>query len=205
MIFNATYSLGKVLEGLSQDEIYNTPEFYAMSFESILASNRCPDHLKRVIEQLELGDRPNVIQVRPQDFRTTLPHVLGGGWHVDVNTVLANGSEHRAKSLEEFSSRVVSFGDVAETEFIEGPIEIDTKKFSPYNHALFAQHVSSLKFKTVTAKPNQVARYTSRDIHRINPRVRSGKMRLIIVTFECDEPIEKEGGQIRPSIRERTA
>lgn len=203
MIFNTTFSLGKVLAPLSQEEIFNTPEFYAMSFENILKSGRCPKHLKRVIEEMELGERPNVIQVRPQDFRERAPYILGDGWHVDVNTNLANGREHRAKSLDEFSSRVVSFGDVAETEFIAGPFEVDTDRFSPFDHSAFAQHVACRSFKTIVSLPNQLAKYTSRDIHRVNPNIRLGRMRLIIVTFECEEAIEETGGQIRPSIREK--
>lgn len=204
MIFNTSYRLGKILEPLSQEEILNTPEFYAMSLEGILESGRCPDHLRRVLLELEWGNRPTVVQVRPQDFRFGHPHILGTGWHVDVNTVLMNGTEHKAKSLDEFYSMVVSFGDVAETEFIKGPLEINRPNVDPYDHCGFADLVNSLKFETVTAFPNQMATYTSRDIHRINPKIRRGNMRLIIVTFECDEAVDKNGGQIRPSIREKS-
>lgn len=205
MIFNTTYRLLEVLPPLSQDEILHTPEYFAMSAADIIRDPGCPAHLKRVLNALPLGERPSVVQVRPQDFRRGVVPILGTGWHVDVNTRLANGRMHLAKDLLEFTSTVVSFGDVAETEFAVGPIEIDTKQVDPFNHGLFAGHVERLAPITVTALPNQVASYTSRDIHRVNPRVRPGNMRLIIVTFECDDAVESDAGRVLPSIHQRSA
>lgn len=203
IVFNSTYRLGATLAPLNQEEIINTPEFYAMSREAIVASGKCPAHLKTVLDALPWTGRPNFVQVRPQDFRKRVPHVLGDGWHVDLNTSLANGRMHLAKSLDEYRSMVVSFGDVAETEFIKGPIKLDCDERLPFDHVAFFDKINASYYNTVTLAPDQVATYTSRDIHRINPNIRLGRARLIIVTVELDEAIEAEGGIIKPAIRER--
>lgn len=205
MLFNHTYRLGNVLAPLTQEEILNTPEFYAMSREAILASPRCPAHLARILLELPFGGRPSVVQVRPQDFRGKTPHILGTGWHVDLNTALSNGRMHNAKCIDEFTSMVVSFGDVADTQFLKGPLEIDTARADPFDHCAFADYISRTfgQAPTVTTKPNQVASYTSRDIHRVNPNIRPGRGRIIIVTFECDDALEADAGRVGPSILER--
>lgn len=201
MIFNDRYKLSKTFAPVSQEEIFNCPEYYAMSLDDILYHKDCSDFLKNILYGFPWKNRAQVIQVRPQDFRTGKPHVLGDGWHCDINTTLANGRIHSPKDLDEFRMMTVSFGDVAETELIKDPIEIDD--VSPYEFHSFYNKVSLMKFETVTAAPNQLVDYSSTDIHRINPNYRIGKMRLIIVAFECDDPIEKEGGRVGPSIRER--
>ena len=202
MIFNTNYKLDKILPPLSQEEILNTPEFFAMSTEQIYYSPRCPRHLRTLLLSMPWTDRPNFVQVRPQDFRKQPAFALGQAWHVDVNTNLANGQVHLAKNLDEFRSMVVSFGDVAETEFVRDPLEIDTSRINPYDHGQFAGHVSSLSPAAIASAPNQVAVYTGRDIHRVGTNVRLGNARLIIVSVECDDEIPVAGGQIRPSIME---
>lgn len=203
MIFNTGFRLGKTLGPLSQDEIFNTPEFYAMSREEIYRSGKCPAHLKRVLDELEWSNRPNFVQVRPQDFRTGMPHVLGDGWHVDVQTALANGRMHVAKSLDEYRSMVVSFGNVAETEFIKGPLDLSCHERLPFDHVGFHDLVNARTYDTVKLAPDQMAVYGTRDIHRISPHIRLGRMRLIIVTVELDDWLEVDGGVMKPSIRER--
>lgn len=206
MIFSTTYKSVKMLPSLSQEEIVNTPEFYAMSLENILKSDQCPEHLKTILMAHPWGSRPNVIQVRPQDWRTKVPRVSGKDFHLDMNTFLRNGRNHVAKNLFEFRLFVVSFGDVVETEFLRGPVEIDTKEFDPWkDYPRFADHINYIekKYETDTAEPNELMEYTSRDIHRISKHHRLGGYRLIIVSFECDEAIPEEGGAIGPSIREK--
>jgi hypothetical protein len=205
-LFNTTYHLGDVLDPLTQDEISLTPEFFAMSYQDVLESGKCPPWLRRVLLALPWTNRPNFVQVRPQDFRGATPHVLGGGWHVDVNTGLANGVMHWAKSLDEFRSMVVSFGDVAETEFIRKPFEVADERVAFDHcafHGLMERMCAAGNVETVALQPNQVATYGSRDVHRISPKIRHGRMRLIIVTVELDVWLPKEGGRIGPSIRER--
>lgn len=204
-VFNTNFKLRDVMAPLSQEEIWNTPEFYAMSVEAIVASDRCPKHLSRVLLDMEWTGRPNFVQVRPQDFRAARPYVLGDGWHVDLNTQLSSGRMHLAKSLDEFRSMVVSFGDVVETEFIARPFTFDTARASPFDHSPFAEAMKALHPETVATKPNQLAVYSSRDVHRVSPNLRPGNMRLIIVTVETDvdNPVGPDEGEIRPSIRER--
>lgn len=202
MIFNTTYRMGERLAPLSQDEILHTPEYYALSLDQILDDGNCPAHLKRVLLAFPWSSRPNYIQVRPQDWRKGRPEVLGGGWHVDINTNLSGGHPPKvAKSLDEFRSMVVSFGDVVETEFIRGPIEVHA---DPYDHCAFNDAVSRKSFATDIAAPDQIAIYTTRDIHRIAPHARPGKARLIIVTVECDEALPPGAGYVKPSIAERS-
>lgn len=207
--FNNRYRLGPVVEGLSQEEILNTPEYYAMSFEQIITHPSCPKHLERVLLDMPWDGRPNYVQVRPQDFRTRDPEVLGRGWHVDINTALANGRMHWARDLDEFRSMVVSFGDVAETEFLEGPLMINTSEWDPRDHCKFADYINGRVARegltTVALAPNQIATYTTRDVHRIRPKYRRGRARLIIVTVEQDSHLEDAAGVVRPTISQRGA
>lgn len=202
MIYNRTYRMAETLLPLSQEQILNTPEFYALALDQIIGDQRCPAHLKGVLLALPWSSRANYIQVRPQDWRQGAPgSVLGGGWHVDINTNLAGGHPPKiAKNLDEFRSMVVSFGDVVETEFIRGPIEVHA---DPYDHCAFNDAVSKRSFATDVAAPNQIAVYTTRDIHRIAPRTRNNAARLIIVTVECDEPLPEGAGWVGSSIAQR--
>jgi hypothetical protein len=202
-VFNANYRFGDTLAPLTQDEIYHTPEFYAMSVDEILRSGRCPAHLSRVLQAMPFSGRPNYVQVRPQDFRKGAPYILGDGWHVDVNTALVNGRMHVARDLSEFTSMVVSFGDVVETEFVEHPFTIDAAQWSPFDHSRFHEKVTSMNPSARRSAPNQVAIYTSTDVHRVAPGPRIGNMRLIIVTVEQDNALEAGAGDIRPSIRQK--
>lgn len=207
MIFNDRYQLTKVFEPLSQEEILQTPEFYAMSLESILKSGKCPEHLKKVLLGFNWKGRPTVIQVRPQDFRIAQPPMLGTGWHVDCNTHLRSGRNQIAKSLDEFALQTVSFGDVTETQFIADPFELDTNLADPFQHVAFhgavSRYVELSGARIATAKPNQLAEYTSHDVHRVSPTCRIGNARLIIVAYECDEAIEENGGSIGLSILQK--
>ncbi len=200
--FNTGYQLNHIIGPLSQEEILNTPGFFALSLEQILNSGRCPAHLRRVLLDFNWVGRPNFIQVRIQDYRKAEGFTLGGAWHVDANTVLANGRMHLAKSLSEFRSMTASFGDVRETEFAVGPIAVDTAKVDPFNHGDFAGFMNSQNPKVVKALPGQLAVYTGRDAHRAGPSYRIGNVRLMIVTVECDEPLEEGAGGITPSLAE---
>lgn len=203
MIFNTTYELANIIESPTQEELYNTPEFFAMAYEDIIKHSKCPQHLKEVLNQFHWIGRPNYVQVRIQDYRKAPAHTLGTGWHVDVNTPLVNGREHWAKNLDEFRSMVASFGNVLETEFAKGPIEIDTNIINPFDHVQFATHVASLNPEVVTAAPGQLAIYTAKDIHRASPNYRLGNIRMIIVTVEGDAPLEEGAGEVRLSLKEK--
>lgn len=203
MIFNTTYELANIIESPTQEELYNTPEFFAMSYEDIIKHPKCPQHLKEVLNQFHWIGRPNYVQVRIQDYRKEKGFTLGHGWHVDLNTPLANGRENRAKNLDEFRSMTASFGNVLETQFVKGPIEIDIHKVNPYDHVQFANYIANLNPEVVTALPDQLAIYTAYDAHRANPIYRIGNIRMIIVTVECDSPLEANASYIKLSLKER--
>lgn len=206
MIFNHRYMLGDFIDSPEQEDILNCPEFYAMSSDEIYKSSKCPNFLKKILLSFPWSLRPNCVQVRPQDFRTRVPNVLGNGWHCDINTTLANGKIHSPKDLDEFRMLTVSFGDVAETEVIKKPLQIND--VSPYDFVPFFNRVTSMvdsmRLETIVAGRNQILDYSSTDIHRIHPSYRIGNMRLIIVAFECDEAVDPSGGAVLPSIMEKT-
>jgi hypothetical protein len=190
MIFNDTFRMGATLPPLSQEEILNTPEFYCMSLVEILDSGKCPSHLGNRLRLMPWTGRPNFIQVRIQDMTQT---PRGSYFHVDVNTILANGIHHCAKSFNEFRSMTVSFGDVVEAEFIKEPFEMDLT---------MAQAVSGAyqlpALETVSAKPNQIVTYSSRDFHRCGLTYRNpGNVRLIIVSVELDDSLPEGSGYIK--------
>lgn len=199
MLFNSTYKLGKLLPDISQDEILNTPSFYYLSLEQITKHQDCPKHLKTVLNAMDWVGRPNFIQVRVQDCRMKIPQIRGSFWHLDLDTHLANGRIHLAKSLDEFRSMTASFGGVVEAEFIKDPIELDIK--NPYNHSEVCSAVHKANPKTVSALTRQLATYTSRDIHRAGVNYRKYALRLIIVSVECDEPLEDGAGFTIPAIK----
>lgn len=206
--FNTTYELEYTIPDPGQEEIINMPNFFAMSHEEIKAHPKCPASLKKILDQFLWTGRPNYCQVRGQDFRVERDWrtmgLLGNAWHVDVNTPLDNGRMHWCSSLSEFRSMVCSWGDVVDTEFARGPIEIDTARHNPYNHAAFAGYISSLNPEVEVASPGQLATYTAFDVHRMRTDFRWGRCRLIIVTVEQDEPLEEGAGGVHPSIAERT-
>lgn len=206
-IFNTHYRLRHVIPDPGQEEIVNMPQFFAMSHEQITAHPKCPESLKRILHSFDWCGRPNYCQVRVQDFRVKRNYhdlyLLGLDWHVDINTPLYNGRRHVCSRLSEFRSMVCSWGDVVETEFARGPIEIDINRHSPYNHSAFAGHIASLKPETEAVACGQLATYTAFDAHRMRSDFRWGNARLIIVTVEQDNPLEEGAGGVAPSLKEK--
>lgn len=202
MLYNTGLKLGSFLTPIEQKEIYECPEFFAMSRDEIIQSGQCPDSLKRALDEMPWTGRHNVIQVRPQDWRTQHPVVLGAGWHVDVNARLNDGTVRVAKSPTDFHLMVVSFGEVAETDFIATPMELPDVMTADHGH-LFGVEIHKQAFEVVSNQPCQLAEYTSTDIHRLSTRYRLGRLRLLIVAFESDDV--PSGGAIMPSLAERKA
>ena len=198
MLFNSTHKFTSILQPLTQEEIYNTPEFFGMSYAQIHDSGRCPPWLRRTLLDFPWdASRPNVIQVRPHDFRQGRPFILGDGAHVDANVRLNDGVERTARDMFDWRLMTVSFGDCVQTEFMVERFEGDLSPTS--DHGAF---FSRLPYATYRAPaPNQLAEYTSRDVHRAG-RVRGpGTFRLMIVAFESSDITA--GGIVLPSIRER--
>lgn len=196
VIYNTGFQFLHTIADPSQEDIYAMPEYFAMSRDEIVASG-CPAFLKTILDQFPWKDRPNVIQVRPQDWRLGRPEVLGDGWHIDDSVRLKDGKVRVASSLEDFRLLVCSFGNVCETDFIQGPLELPS--LIGANYGEFFGYVARLNPHYVTPAPNQLVEYTSKDIHKVGARYRLGRFRLMIVAFESDHVIGD--GWVLPSLK----
>lgn len=201
MLFNTGYKKSKFIREPDQDEIYEMPEYFAMSKEEISNHPTCTPALRRIIGDFPWISRKTVLQVRPQDFRKAKPELLGDHWHVDVNVRLKDEKVRVAKSMDDFRLLVVSFGDVCGTEFIATQMELEDITLPHFDHGKFFDEVNRMKFDIFRAEQGQVIEYTSRDMHRMSPNFRIGRLRLMIVAFECDE-VEADGW-VLPSIMEK--
>lgn len=201
MIYNTTHKFTKTFIDLpSQEDIFNMPEYFAMSRDEVVKSG-CPDFLKVLLNQFPWLDRPNVLQIRPQDFRLAKPMLLGDCWHIDVNVRLKDGKIRGAKSMEDFRLLVVSFGGVVGTDFIKTPLDLPDLGLPGANYGQFFTDVGQMQFEIEQAQPNQLAEYSSKDIHRMGQKWTLGRFRLMIVAFESDEVIGD--GIVLPSLREK--
>jgi len=81
MIYNTGFVFRKLIESPTQEEVYSCPEFYALTRQEILSHDQCPDFLRRVLGEFPFDGRQNVVQVRPQDFRTQATGHMGDHWH----------------------------------------------------------------------------------------------------------------------------
>lgn len=200
MLYNASHTFTRLIVPPSQDAIFNCPEFYAMSVEEIRATGKCPDEIMRVIDDFPWSDRANVLQVRPQDFRTKAHPVLGRGWHIDNNVRLNDGNVRTAKDMFDWRLLTAAFGNVVETEFVAVPMELPDLSEAGADHGAFFRAVAAQNPPRHSAAPNQVSEYTSRDIHTVGDNIKLGRLRLMIVAIESSD-IEANG-RMFPSIRE---
>lgn len=203
MIYNQTFHPSKFIEPPTQEEIYRLPEYFAMSLDEVVAHDQCPSFLKRILFEFPWDGRPSVLQIRPQDFRQKKPDLLGDHWHTDVMVRLNDGRVRVAKSSYEFHLMVCSWGDVTETEFISTPMDMPDMfdpgvDFSPMQLLTTAQSIQHTIWR---ASPGQLVEYTSRDLHRMSPDIRLGRLRLMIVAFNCDHV--PANGIVIPSIAEK--
>lgn len=200
MLFNSTHAFGNIVSDLSQDEILNTPEYFAISREGILNDKRCPEHLKKVLAEMPWKDRRSCVQVKPQDWRWGRPDVLGCHWHVDVNVQLHDGKNRTADHWNDWRLFLVSFGGVAGTDFInvQTDVDVDENQIGQFTKALATVQPA---MSYMRAPDHHVMEYTSRDIHRLSPIVNRKAARLLIVAFESDQDLAD--GVVMPSIRDR--
>jgi hypothetical protein len=203
MIYNNGVKFGKIIEEPSQGEIYSCPEYFAMSREEIEADEGCPPFLRRILGEFPFDGRPNVVQVRPQDFRSGYPILIGDHWHTDVLVRLNDKRVRVAKHAHEFHLMVASWGNVVETEFMTEPTDMPDlftdKAFGPVQLLSWARLYTG---KTQCAEPGQLVEYTSTDIHRVpGNSANIGRCRLLIIAFDCDEYMA--GGKKLQSIAEK--
>jgi hypothetical protein len=204
LLYNTTHRVTKSIASPSQEEIYNCPEYFALSYDEILKSKTCPEFLKKILDEFPWDGRPNVLQVRPQDFRVKRPELLGDNMHTDIMVRLNDGNVRVARNSHEFHLMVCSWGGVTGTDFIKTPMEMRDifdgvkPEFTPMD---LLNTVHATPFDVVTSKEGELIEYTSRDIHRMHPNYRLGNFRLMIVAFDTDTVVA--GGMVLPSIKEK--
>jgi hypothetical protein len=209
MLYNTTHQLTKIIEPPSQEDIYNCPHYFAMSYDQVKASG-APEFLIKLLDQFPFDGRKNVLQIRPQDFRNGNNPIDGRHWHTDYNVRLLDpaGNQFKvyAKNHDDFHLMVISWGAGCSTEFIDTPMELpdnldaihSKEEWEKWNAALDGELAKP--HKVISAPKNQMVEYTSRDLHRADGVMHSSGLRLMIVAFDCNEI----DGTVRvlPSIKE---
>ena len=198
MLYNASHTFTKFIEEPSQEDLYNCPHYFGMSTEQVKKSG-APEFLLKILDQFPWTGRPNVCQIRPQDFRYGRPPIDGGFWHVDDNVRLLDNKVATAKHIDDMKLFVISFGGMCLTEFCKTPMELPNH-FESGPHSTYQGFIST-PFEIHTAQHNQLVEYTSKDFHQASPVFNTGKIRLMMVLFESDSIM----GNVRvlPSIREQ--
>jgi hypothetical protein len=209
MLYNTTHKFSKVIDPPSQEDIYNCPHYFAMSYDQV-KSTGAPSFLIKLLDQFPFDGRKNILQIRPQDFRSSNVPIDGRHWHTDYNVRLLDADTQQfkvyANSHDDFHLMVISWGAGCNTEFIDTPMELpdnlqngNTKEeWDKWDNAL--KSVLSKPYQIITAPKNQMVEYTTRDLHRADGILHSRGLRLMIVAFDCDDI----NGTVRilPTIKE---
>jgi hypothetical protein len=206
--YNTGHRFTKIIESPTQEDIYNCPHYFAMSYDQIKMSGP-PAFLMKILDQFPFDGRKNILQIRPQDFRDKNSNIDGRHWHTDYNVRLLDGDIQKkvyAKNHDDFHLMVISWGAGCNTEFITTPMNLPNNlelKDSKENWEIWDNSLKerlSNPFEAITAPKNQMVEYTTRDLHRADGIMHSSGLRLMIVAFDCDEI----DGNVRmlPSIRD---
>lgn len=209
MLYNTTHKLTKIIAPPSQEDIYNCPHYFGMSYDQVKNSG-APEFLIKLLDQFPFDGRRNILQIRPQDFRSGNAPIDGRHWHTDYNVRLldSNGDQHKiyAEGHGDFHLMVISWGAGCSTEFIETAFELpdnlekkNTKEdWETWDAAL--KSALQQPHNVISAPKNQMMEYTSRDLHRADGICHSAGLRLMIVAFDCNHI----DGSVRilPSIRD---
>jgi hypothetical protein len=199
MLYNATHKLTVSIAEPSQEDIYNCPYYFGMSYDQVKQSG-CPEFLVKLLDQFPFDGRKNVLQIRPQDFRTQRPNIDGAFWHCDDNVRLINDTPC-ADSIDDFHLMVISWGGMCGTEFIETHMDLPNHLQDPQGAHNLMNHYIAQGIETKIMPSGVMVEYTSRDLHRAALINDVGKLRLMIVAFDNN----KIDGNIRilPTIREQ--
>lgn len=196
MLYNTTHKLTKIIEPPSQEDIYNCPHYFAMSYDQVKKSN-APQFLIALLDQFPFDGRKNILQIRPQDFRSGNAPIDGRHWHTDYNVRLldTNGNQYKvyADGHNDFHLMVISWGAGCSTEFITTPFELpdnlankDTQvDWENWNNQL--QNKLKQPYNVISAPKNQMVEYTTLDFHRADGIMHSNGLRLMIVAFDCNQ------------------
>lgn len=186
---NQSHRFTKQFEDIPQEDIARCPLLEGgHSPAEILARADVSESIKNVVRELPYsGDRAYTwLYIRPQQCTISGPdHRSGAFFHVDVDAVY----RCVAPDWEDFRVMIVSFGNVAETQFISDPLELEVTKLPQVSdYVNFSGIVNNgYPWKLESPKPCQVAQYTIKDFHRAGPIRRNG-WRLAIVVFETNAP-----------------
>ncbi len=191
---NHTHAFTKQFEDLQQHDIERCPRLDGISPHDLITRADVPEPIKEVVRQLPYTNQRKWcwLYVRPQLCVLGGPDDRSGSfWHVDVDAVF----RCVAPDWDDFQAMAVSFGNVAETEFIVDPLQIEvTGPPKSRDYVTFSPLVNAGQvWRTEAPRPCQVAHYTIRDFHRAGPIRRTG-WRLVILAFETNAPpVEKWG------------
>jgi len=200
MLYNTGHKFLNFIDEPSQEEIYNCPHYFGCSTEEI-KKNGAPEFLLKILDQFPWSGRPNVCQIRPQDFRKARPPTDGFFWHCDNNVRLKNGGVSQTTNVHDFRLMSISFGGMCSTEFINTPWDLPnfiTDHGGAYHGS---ERLMQAPFEIISLPQNQIGEYTSLDFHRASPVSNTGKIRLFFVVFESDDVRGSEW--ILPSVREQ--
>jgi hypothetical protein len=201
MLYNTTWKFTKVIDPPTQEEIYNCPHYFGMSYEQVRDSGP-PEFLMKLLDQFPFDGRKTILQIRPQDFRNGPIGIDGIEWHSDYNVRLLDG-KHYAKDHDEFHLMVISWGYGPKTEFLTTPMHL------PNNLVDYDKWKSEFELRcrfstlnVVQAPKNQMVEYKSSDLHKAGSWKHGDGpgFRLMVVGFDTSYI----DGNIRilPSIRE---
>ena len=191
---NHTHRFTKQFDDIAQEDIASCQTFNGISPDDFLdwTTAGAPDSIKRIIGALPytLERRYTWLYIRPQKVVLGEPDTRSGSFfHIDVDAV----GRCVAPDWDDFRAMSVSFGDVAETEFIADPFDLEVSGPPRSSDYVNFSHLvnNGQKWRTESPRPCQVAEYTIRDFHRAGPPRRSG-WRLVILAFETNAPpVEK--------------
>lgn len=202
MLYNVTHKVSKIIEAPSEEDIYNCPYYFAMSYEQVKNSG-APQFLMNLLDQFPFDGRKNVLQIRPQDFRSGNLAVDGNFWHCDdsVRLLTPSGNETSVFAKDEYDWHlmVISWGAGCKTQFITTPMGL-AGSINDQAGSTRELHIQLRQpFEVMTAEKNQMIEYTSRDVHKADGICHSTGLRLMIVAFDCSHV----DGNVRilPTIR----
>lgn len=182
---NKTFKFGEQLADLTQEDIIACPAVgYGVSPANLPAN--LPESVRIRIAHFPWTNtrKYNWLYIRPQFCDPALTDIRSGNfYHLDVDAIY----KCVAPAWGEFIEHAVSFGDVAEVEFISEPMVIEAPD-TPSSDAYATLSTNFQRtFQTASPANAQFVSYTGLDAHRAGP-IRKKGMRLFLIGFETDAP-----------------
>ncbi len=185
LALNLTFKFGEQLADLSEEDIKACP-----AIGNGVAPDRLPSTVPAAVKE-RLAHFPwtgtrkyHWLYLRPQFCDPSVTDTRSGNfYHLDVDAIYRSV----APNWQDFIEHAVSFGDVAEIEFISEPMAIEVpEKPSSQDYVTLSPNFNR-PFHTVQPKNAQIVSYTGLDAHRAGP-IRKKGHRLFVIGFETDSP-----------------